>query len=365
VAGSSRARRIAVYISAHGFGHAVRAAAVLDQLRELLPIRLTVIAACNRRIWPASLDGFTEEWDARACDVGVVQSDDVTVDMQATRATLDRWMSDLPATVERETGRLAGGYDLVIGDVPSPAFTAAERAGIPGVAIANFSWDWIYAELGFEAAAAVTAAGYVKAKLLLECVPFGPMTAFRHRLDVGLVARTPSRARAASRSALGLGIDDSLVLLAFQPASAPALQLPVARPGRTYLVPSGWPEVASRNDVRALPDGMRFEDALSACDVVVGKPGYGLVGDVEATGARFLYVPRPGFPENEVLESHLRPRAGTMSIPAQQLAAGRWEDALASLEAADAPRPADAGGAKRAAREIAAMLGVDSERDTE
>ena len=35
--------------------------------------------------------------------------------------------------------------DLVVGDIPPLAFEAAGRAGIPSIALGNFTWDWIYA----------------------------------------------------------------------------------------------------------------------------------------------------------------------------------------------------------------------------
>ena len=59
----------------------------------------------------------------------------------------------------RVTAMLAGrnGFDLVVGDVPPLAFEAAAEAGVDSVAVANFSWDWIYERMNF-ADAAVAAA---------------------------------------------------------------------------------------------------------------------------------------------------------------------------------------------------------------
>lgn len=333
---------------------------MLAALARLVPLRVTVLAACDRRIWPAPLVACTDAWIPEPCDVGVEQSDDVTVDLDATRERLERWQGDLGHVVRREVRRLEGAFDLVLGDVPSPAFDAAKRAGIRSVAVANFSWDWIYSELGFAEASAVAAAGYASAGLLLEATPFGPMPAFPVREPVGLIAREPSLRRTAARESLGVSHEQSLVVLAFQPASAPPLTLPPSRPGRVFAAPAGFPGVGSRADFRALPGAVSFPDALAAADVVVGKPGYGLIGDVEASGVRFLYVPRPGFPENAVLEAHLGGRPGTMALPSTQLASGAWEEGLAYLEVSPRPARADVGGAARAARAIAAHVGIDS-----
>ncbi|HEY2775457.1 MAG TPA: hypothetical protein VGK20_15560 [Candidatus Binatia bacterium] len=340
-------------------GHAVRAAAVVRELAEAVPLRIAVIAGCDRRVWPASLERATGQWVGEPSDCGVVQSDDVTVDRAATARELAGWLADLDDILQRETARLRGQFDLMIGDVPAPAFEAAARAGIASVAVANFSWDWIYQELGFIEAARECARFYAKADVLLRATPFAPMPAFDNIVDVGLVARRPSSARAASRRARGFTDEQSVVLLAFQPASLPPLELPRRSSRRRFLVPSAWPQTHGRDDFVHLPASMSFEDAIAAADVIVGKPGYGLISDVDAAGARFLYVPRPGFPENTVLEQHLARRAGTASISAQDLASGGWEDALAALEAAERPLPADWAGASRAARAACSLLGID------
>lgn len=345
-------------------GHAVRVASVLEELGRRFPLRLTVVAPCDPRVWPAALAPATEAWERLACDAGVVQSDDVTVDLAATEARLDRWLREAPALVEREVERLRGGFDLVVGDVPSAAFEAADHLQIRSFAVANFSWDWIYSQLGFDAAAQATAAGYARAGLLLEALPFGPMPAFARRVGVGLVTRRPSSPERGEQVRRRLGIEASqkAVLLAFQPASPPAMQLPPERPGRVYVVPSAWPLWRTRPDVRILAEGESFVDAMAAADVVVGKPGYGLIGDVEASGVRFLYAPRPGFPENAVLEEHLSRRAATRALEPSRLDGRAWEEDLEEIEGLDAPPAAETGGAARAAAAIVEDLGgIDSD----
>ncbi|HXC51845.1 MAG TPA: hypothetical protein VN634_13235 [Candidatus Limnocylindrales bacterium] len=355
-------RRIALYLSAHGFGHAVRAAAVVEALSERIATRITVLAPGERpRVWPQSLDACTDRWIAEPCDVGVTQTDDVTVDLPATRQRLDGWLQAHADLLAREQQRLAGRFDLVVSDASSLPLEAADSVGIPGVAVANFTWDWIYSELGFSEAAGRAATSYSKATLLLEATPSAPMPAFPRRTSIGLVARKPSMTRPEARTVFGLGDDLSAVLIAFQPAYSASLVLPPPRPHRRYFVPPGWP-VPDRSDVVALAAGRAFEDALAAADVVLGKPGYGLIGDVEKAGARFLYAARPGFPENSVLVEHLSARPGTAVVTAAALSDGTWEDILVEMERLERPAAKAADGAQRAAGILARMLAVDSEQ---
>lgn len=348
------AARIAVYLSRHGYGHLVRAAAVLERLAERMPLALTVVAPQPPDLWPADLKNVTE-WIAASCDVGVEQSDDVTVDVAATAAALERWLACLPDIVAGETERLRRGFDLVLGDVPPPAFEAAAAAGVPSVALANFSWDWIYRQLGFDAAAEASAAMYAKAGLLLEATPSAPMDAFSRRHSIGLVARRPCGRRVHTRTQLGAHADESLVLVALRSESSSLLSLPPPLAGVRYLLARGWPGERGRDDV--ISDcAVEFLDLLEAADVVVGKPGYGLIGDVAATATRLLWVARPGFPENAVLEAWLRRRRGTRPVSRESLHSGTWSPDLRALLEEPAPTVLDSSATGQAADVLAACL---------
>lgn len=95
---------------------------------------------------------------------------------------------------------------------------------------------------------------------------------------------------------------------------------------------------------------------LSRCDVVVGPPGGGLVGEVAAAGRPFLALPQPRpFGEQEAMARLLR-RTGCASVHHGWPAARDWAGVLDRLaaSAADAParwrRWSDGLGAQRAAR---------------
>ena len=38
------------------------------------------------------------------------------------------------------------GAGLIVGDIPPLAFAVGAAAGIPSIAIGNFTWDWVYSE---------------------------------------------------------------------------------------------------------------------------------------------------------------------------------------------------------------------------
>jgi hypothetical protein len=312
--------KIAVYLSSHGYGHTIRTAAILERVFTRRPVSLTVVGSAPNWLWPETLrTAITTRIDTPT-DVGVVQTDEVTVDRAATKTLIEQWQRGYAVKVEEETRRLRDGFDLVVADVPPLAFDAAYAVGVPSVAIATFSWDWIYEEMGLSGAASDARHAYERAGCLIDVAPSAPMTAFANRVELGLVGRrAPDRADA--RRLLGTRDDESLVLVAFRAAGDSLLQLPEPSKGIKYAM-QGRP--AGRDDVVEISGSTTFMNALAACDLVVAKPGYGILGDVGLNGLRILYTDRKGFPEDPVLVNWLRSRTGSARIRLEELAGGCW-----------------------------------------
>jgi hypothetical protein len=335
--------RIAVYLSAHGYGHCTRTAALCLELASRLDPEFHLRASTPRFLWPQQLAGSTVTWDERPCDVGVVQSDDLTVDLGATRGAIDRWREAVPDRLEEEVQWLRSeAVDLLLGDVPPMAFVAAANAGVPSVAVANFSWDWIYEGMGFETAAREAADAYAVAGLLIELTPAAPMPAFPRRLTVGMIGRRSSRDGREVRRCLGVTDGEQLILPAFRSRAGDFLSLPAPRPGIRYVQPSavGSSDTrGARSDLVTLGPDVDFVDAVAAADVIVAKPGYGIIGDSMRAGVRLLYTERSGFPEDPVLRAWLEAQPGTAPISPERLAAGDWRDELECLLASPRPQP--------------------------
>ena len=75
----------------------------------------------------------------------MVQPNSLEID---ARATLERYAAHVAgegALVDAEVASVrAAGARAIVANVPAAAFVIAARAGVPGIGLANFSWDWIY-----------------------------------------------------------------------------------------------------------------------------------------------------------------------------------------------------------------------------
>ncbi|GBF96473.1 L-arabinokinase-like, partial [Raphidocelis subcapitata] len=146
-------------------------------------------------------------------DCGSVQLDPFTVD---TKASLEEYYSTVVARrgelLDAEVSWLrATRTDLVVSDVVPIACAAAAEAGIPAVAVTNFSWDFIYSEYlttqrrpEFRQLVWGIATDYAAASLLLRLPGHVPMPAFQAVEDVPLVVRHAHKSAEQVRSELSL-----------------------------------------------------------------------------------------------------------------------------------------------------------------
>jgi L-arabinokinase len=104
--------------------------------------------------------------------------------------------------------------------------------------------------------------------------------------------------------------------------------------------------------------GLVYADLVAASDVVVSKPGYGIVSECVANGTALAYTSRGRFREYDVMLAEMPGVLRCRFLPQGDLMEGRWEATVnALLEQPAPPTRAATNGADVAARDI---LGVAS-----
>jgi hypothetical protein len=369
---------IVFYISGHGFGHASREVEVINALAARRPdARIIVRSAVSPDLLRRTLR-VPVDLRPGACDTGIVQSSSVAHDLDATVERAMAFHASLDDRADAEARSLAGAVDLVVGDIPPLAFEVADRLGVPSVAIGNFTWDWIYE--GYAALAREPGflsrlrAAYARAALALQPPFSAGFQIFRRVEPIPLIARRPSRARPDTRRHFAIPVDRPAALLSFGGYGLAELDLGrVDCPGWTIVTtdhtdvrvpassatpgprgPLVVPIAESQFDAR----GFRYEDLVGAVDVVLTKPGYGIIGECIAAGTAMLYTSRGEFREYDLLVNAFPDYLRSRFITQEDLFAGRWRAALEALLAAPAPpQTMVANGAEVAAERILALLG--------
>ena len=343
---------IAFYISGHGFGHAARDLELVAALAAARPgIRFIVRTSVPAWLFDSSraaLPGL----DVQPCDTdtGIAQIDSLRLDEEETARRAAVFYDDFDRRVDEEAALLQhGGADLVIADIPPLACAAASRAGIPAAAVGNFTWDWIYAaypafaQLAPRAVPAIQAA-YAMATIALRLPLHGgfePMA--RVTANIPFIARRSARDPEDTRRILGLPAGKPVVLASFGGYGVTLPLDELSRSSRFTFITAG----------RQPPAGLLYQDLVAAADVVVSKPGYGIVSECVANGTALLYTSRGHFAEYDVFAAQMPSIVRCRYIPQDDLLAGRWADAIDALLAQPAaPMRAWTNGAQIGAERI-------------
>lgn len=340
----SSGKNILFYPSGHGFGHSVRQIEIIKSLlhknvdsgashrvfaRTMAPAWLfeNSLSHYFEKVRPGSEPRWKPYFSYHTVlnDIGTVQKDSLNMDVPETyRRAREFYIEGFEGRVAAEAAFIKENrVDVVVGDIPPLAFAAASMAGVPSVAITNFSWDFIYSAFlpenpGFGPIIDRIAGCYSKASSTLALPYSCPLEAFNDRLDAPLLARKAYLTREETLKKLDMDparlAGRRAAMICFGGFETYGLrQENLAELSRYFFfttVPfsGAQPENSLFVDTRAA--GISFENFFTVFDAIITKPGYGVVGDLIAAGAACLYTDRGNFAEYEYLVEFLRRHSG-------------------------------------------------------
>jgi hypothetical protein len=349
---------LAFYISGHGFGHASRQIEIINAIFARVPeARIIVRTSAARWLFDRTLRGPAEVQHA-ICDTGAIQQGSLVVDVPETiRAAAAFHDGDgFERRIDQEARLLdAAGVQIVIADMPPLAFAAAARAGIPAIGLGNFTWDWIYE--GYADALPQApwlidrlARFYARARAAWRLPLAGGFETFREIVDFPFVARHARHTRDEVRHRLGLPPDAPLLLISFGGYQSHELNLPAAaasvRAAQLVITSANAPDGAAItpkgvlvvDEQKLYGDGLRYEDLVHAVDIVLTKPGYGIVSECIANDTRLLYTSRGRFREYEIFVAEMPKLLPCEFLSHADLSSGTWNAAIEALLARPRPR---------------------------
>jgi hypothetical protein len=349
---------VALYISGHGFGHAARQIEIINALAPALPDGWSLVVRTAAARWL-----FDRTLRARVtflpgdCDSGIVQLDSLRLDEEATARAAAAFYATWSDRLASEVALLRE-HDcrLVVADAPPLACAGAATAGLRSIVIGNFTWDWIYEAYGatFEAHAPgvlpLIREAYASAAAGWRLPMHGGFATVPNVTDLPFVARHATRKKAQVLRALQIPSGKPLALASFGGYGLDGFDFAsldcrdrwtIVATGRTMpeRVPDG---IAFVHEGWIYDRGLRYEDIVAAVDVVVTKPGYGIISECVANETAILYTSRGNFPEYDVMVREMPRVLRCAYLDQASLLAGHWLEALEALRAA--PPPAERAG---------------------
>ena len=164
-----------------------------DASWRVFPLKLIMATRAPKWLLDSYLGGDYAHYPV-GVDIGVLQSDSLTMDKAATLREVEaiRAAEDRIIGAEAEYMR-SQSVDLVLADIPPLMPKIAKAAGIPCWMMGNFGWDFIYKPWGEEFKPVVDWIGdcFSQGDRTFRLPFCEPMSAFPNITDVGLTGGAP------------------------------------------------------------------------------------------------------------------------------------------------------------------------------
>jgi len=365
---------VVFYISGHGFGHSSRQIEIIRQLQQLRNDLHVVIKTPTPR-WFFEVAGLEKySFKTIETDTGVVQPNSLHVDVVQSIKQCDSFHRTLEQRAAREVTALEElDVRLIVGDIPPLAFRVGIMAAIPTVAISNFTWDWIYDNYVETASCAprlvdILSNAYASATMAWRFPLHAGFHTCQNIADVPLVARRSTKDPGKLRNCLGLPHDSSIVLFSFGRYGVSNINWSRVRETSNYhfvftsgdqidLLPNG-PIFTALNEAALRRNGLGYPDVLAAADIVITKPGFGMVAECAANNTAMLYTERSNFPEDSILIAGMPTMIRAAHISNADLLGGNWQPHLDGLLNTRQPETScQVNGAEVISQKIAKLIG--------
>jgi UDP:flavonoid glycosyltransferase YjiC (YdhE family) len=331
--------KVAYFISAHGYGHAARAAGVMEAMGECnQTIHFEIFTSVPQWFFDDSLSA-SFGYHSMLTDIGLVQKTPLKADLPETLRRLNRFLpldrsgiAPIAAMLEKLKCR------LVICDISPMGIAVARELGIPSVLVENFTWDWLYEGYLKEDGRIREYIDYLRE--LFQGADFHIQTepVCCHRisdLTTLPVSRKPRTPAQEIRDRLKIPETANMVMLTMGgiPEQYPFLEQ-LTRKGDTYFVVAGArkrEEVHGNLVLLPVRSGYFHPDLVNACDAVIGKAGYSTIAEIYYAGEPFGYVARKRFRESRILVSYVKNHMNGLPISENQFYHGGWLSSLPDL----------------------------------
>tara|TARA_B100000029_G_scaffold480311_1_gene528234 strand:- start:4939 stop:6075 length:1137 start_codon:yes stop_codon:yes gene_type:complete len=365
---------VVFYISGHGFGHASRQIEIIRKLQRLRNDLHIIIKTPTPR-WFFDIARLANySFKTVETDTGVVQPNSLQVDVVQSIRKCDSFHRTLEQRAASEAAELKGlNVRLIVGDIPPLAFRVGTKASIPTVAISNFTWDWIYSNYADTTACApelvnTLSNAYSSATMAWRFPLHAGFHSCRHVVDVPLVARRSTKDPRKLREYFKLPHDSQIALFSFGRYGVPNIDWNCVREISNYhfvftsgdrldLLPNA--QTFTTLDEAALSiNDLDYADVMAAVDVVITKPGFGMIAECAANDTAMLYTDRHDFPEDAILIAGMPTMIRAARISNADLLTGNWRSHLDSLLTAKRPEsPCQVNGAEVIGERLAKLIG--------
>ena len=329
---ANNAKRIAYFISPHGFGHAARSAAVMQAIADIDPaVEFEIFTTVPSWFFQDSVS-VPFNCHGLLTDIGLIQKDTFQVDLNKTIGRLNDFLPFQASLISEISANVTTlNCVLIICDISPLGIAVAAEAAIPSLLIENFTWDWIYEQYTGGENGFISHKNYLRS--LFQAADYHIQTepvccrcsADLTTAPVSRNIRTPAR---RIRKRLGIPQSAKMVLVTtggINQSYGFVKELNKIT-GVWFVMPGAGSEMEIRQNWIILPHRSDFyhPDLINASDAVVGKVGYSTLAEVYQAGIPFGYVTRPDFRESDTMAAFIERKMQGLYFREPDFSSGQW-----------------------------------------
>lgn len=295
-------------------------------------------------------------------DFGMLMNGTMYVMPEASIAAYQEIHMNWPERVSAAASSLAAlKPTLLLSNVPYLSLAAAGQAKIPAVAFSAVNWADVFRHYCIELPGAKKifeqmVEAYACADIFLQPVPGMPMPSIQRHQLVGPVASIGRKRKGELCGRLSIASDTLIVLFALGgiPTEVSSASWPRFRNLRILM---GSKTKSNHSDVTMCDNlDIPFIDLVCSSDVVLTKPGYGLVIEAACNGKPLLLLPRKHWPETPAFVNWLEQHGRMLPLSEEKLRSGDFLGEINEVLRMRSPPIPPATGAAEVAAILAARL---------
>lgn len=327
-------------ITSHGFGHVVRSASIIAKIKEIYP-DLTVIITTTAPRW--LLDSYIKSdfvHRPRSFDIGVIQSDSLTMNKEATLNQLQAIFKKQNSIIASEVNYLkTNQVNLILADIPFLLPVIGKKANIPTWLISNFGWDFIYRSWGDNLIELTEISEWIsncyQQSDLLFRLPMGEeMSNFPNIKDVGLTGGDPYFDETHLRVKFNLNYPkENTILLTFGGLGLKTIPYHNLQQFPNYqfiTFDQQAPDLS--NLVKIRDQNYRPVDFMPLCCKVISKPGYSTFAEALKLDLPIISLTREDFAEAPILLKNIQDYSEHLIISPEEFELGNWDFITKNLQ---------------------------------
>tara|TARA_A200000113_G_scaffold222567_2_gene236390 strand:- start:780 stop:1913 length:1134 start_codon:yes stop_codon:yes gene_type:complete len=324
---------IAYFVSSHGFGHATRSVAIINEIHsENKEFKFIIVSNLPDLFWTNNLQASVDfkNYQVRT-DIGFVQTDSFHFDLDETVSLLHKYLED-------PTNGLKNLFDFllksetchVICDISPIGIEVAKLLKVKCTLVENFTWDWIYQPLIKKNQKLYSISQrfkniYDSVDLRIQVKPFCEL--HPDGVQIEPIHRPFKQPPRVIKAQLGLEKEQDFVLVSTGGIAYQYKCLNTLKDSKQNFVICGdFPKMETNRNVVLLPmnSPFHFPDLVRASTQVVGKVGYGTVIECWAANKKLHGIFRDDFRESEVLKKFIMTEGFGSEITLDQFNSGDW-----------------------------------------